>query len=158
MESRMTKNKLQVVQFSCRNFNGCIDINYLCRIIALPLLTAAPEGPEYIIGFLNLHGAIIPVIDLSMRLKIARPLRYTVDTPILICMNSNRQQFGMIVDKVGEITIVDETMMQKSIIDTGHMPMINGTVRFNEQILLLINVDQLFDDDHTSNHDQRESE
>jgi purine-binding chemotaxis protein CheW len=144
MDSRVTKSKLQVVQFSCRNFYGCIDINYLCRIIALPLLTPTPEGPRYIVGLLNLHGSIIPVIDLALRLKIASPLR--------------RQQFGMIVEKVGEVAVVDEAMMQKTIVDTSNMPLINGGISFKEQISLLININQLFVDDHNANRDQRESE
>lgn len=138
---------MQVVNFSTRDFQGSIDINNITKVISMPKLSLAPTGPDYVIGLVNLAGTVIPVIDLSLRLNVSSPDRYTINTPILVCKTLKGQQFGIIVNQVDDIASVTNEMIQDDISESGRNKLVTAAIKFKDSISLLINVNLLLDED-----------
>lgn len=147
MRNAVENNTIQVVNFNVCDFNGSIDIHQLSKVIALPQLSATPAGPEYLIGLVNLAGKVIPVVDLSILLKMNRKPHYTINTPVMICSNQQCGLFGMIVDNIDDIAVVNKDMMQRDVSRPASKKYIIGAIKFDHGISLLINTDELIGDE-----------
>lgn len=83
------------------------SIIHVEQIVSMMPITEVPEYPPYAKGIINIRGAIIPLIDL--RLRIGKPeAAYTDQTCIIIC-RVNESQIGFIADSVDAVmTILPE--------------------------------------------------
>ena len=82
-------------------------IVHIEQIVSMLPITEVPEYPPYAKGVINIRGAIIPLIDL--RLRIGKPeAAYTDQTCIIICRIDD-SQIGFIADSVDAVmTILPE--------------------------------------------------
>jgi purine-binding chemotaxis protein CheW len=70
----------------------------VAQIIEIVTLTHLPQAPLAIQGIINLHGRVVPVMDLRLRFGLSvKP--YQLHTPIVL-VNLKRQILGLIVDRV----------------------------------------------------------
>lgn len=75
------------------------------EIIEYSSLTEVPMMPAYVRGVINLRGAAVPVIDLSVRFgrDTALVTKRTCIVIIEVMVNDERQVFGVVVDAVNEV-------------------------------------------------------
>ena len=88
--------------FACR-------INCIREIIECPVMTAIPLAPAFLRGVINLRGAVVPVIDLSIRFeRAATPIGERTCIVIVEIDSSEGTQFlGVIVDGVTAVLDVE---------------------------------------------------
>ena len=69
-----------------------------------------PHAPSYVLGIVNLRGAVLPIIDLSARLgmKKAEPTARHV----IIVAQIKRRMVGLLVDAVSDILTITEDNIQ----------------------------------------------
>ncbi len=82
-----------------------IEILNIREIIQYGSLTTVPMMPAFIRGVINLRGAVVPVVDLSVRFG-RTPVEVTRRTCIVIVEIDNageRQDIGVVVDSVSEV-------------------------------------------------------
>ena len=77
-----------------------VDILRVREIRGWSAVTAMPETPSYVLGVLNLRGAVVPVIDLSVRFgRASAPVtKRTCIVIIEVMVNDERQVIGIVVD------------------------------------------------------------
>lgn len=82
-----------------------IGILAIKEIIEYSSLTTVPMMPEYVRGVINLRGAVVPVLDLSVRFgKPASPVtKRTCIVIIEISTAGQRQDVGVVVDAVDSV-------------------------------------------------------
>ena len=75
------------------------------EIIEYADLTEVPMMPDYVRGVINLRGAVVPVIDLSVRFgKASSPVtKRTCIVIIEIVARGERHVFGVVVDAVNAV-------------------------------------------------------
>lgn len=96
---------LQYLTFALGSEMFASDIRGIKEIIEYAGLTTVPMMPAFIRGVINLRGAVVPVIDLSVRFGRA-PTALTRRTCIVIMEaghDSERQDIGVVVDAVSEV-------------------------------------------------------
>ncbi len=98
--------KRQFVVFRQGQTEFAVPIKQVWRIVPLGTITRVPRVPSFIEGIINLHGNIVPVIDLKKRLKL-NETPYDEDARIVV-VNVQGQQVGMMVDAVTEILWLPE--------------------------------------------------
>ncbi len=76
---------------------AAIDLGSVQRVIPLTAVQPLPQGPDYLLGLLDLHGTGVPVMDLGLRLGLDEVPSYDLDTPIVICRSAGL--FGGLVVK-----------------------------------------------------------
>jgi purine-binding chemotaxis protein CheW len=85
------------------------NVKNVINIVELSRITKVPKVPDYMLGIVNLRGAVLPVID--SRKKFGLPLsEYTVNTCILVLevvVNNNTVLIGALVDGVKEVIEID---------------------------------------------------
>jgi len=78
-----------------------LEIKYVTEIVGIQPITKIPEVPNYVKGIINLRGAVVPVVDLHLRLSIAEDEAEANEKIIIIEMDNIAA--GMLVDDVDEI-------------------------------------------------------
>lgn len=96
---------LQYLTFALGSEMFASDIRGIKEIIEYAGLTTVPMMPAFIRGVINLRGAVVPVVDLSVRFGRA-PTALTRRTCIVIMeagRDEARHDIGVVVDAVSEV-------------------------------------------------------
>nr|WP_308447356.1 chemotaxis protein CheW [Parachitinimonas caeni] len=95
----------QYLTFTLGGEAFAMDILHIKEIIEYGGVTEVPLMPSFVRGVINLRGAVVPVIDLSVRFG-RQPTQIAKRTCIVIIevsFNGEMQDIGVIVDAVNEV-------------------------------------------------------
>jgi purine-binding chemotaxis protein CheW len=101
---------LELISFEIAGQEFCIDIRAVREIRGYSASTPLPHTPAYILGVINLRGAIMPVLDLRDRLGLGRTVAST--RHVIVVVQHAERMAGLLVDAVQETFVVDESLMQ----------------------------------------------
>ena len=100
----------QFISFAIGDDQYGVDIMAVREIKGWSDITHLPRQPEYVRGVLNLRGNIVPIVDLRCRL--GEGLTATTPLHIVIIVQINGRQVGLIGDRVLDIVPVDANQIQ----------------------------------------------
>ncbi|MBD2858127.1 purine-binding chemotaxis protein CheW [Spongiibacter sp. KMU-158] len=110
-------------------------------------VTPIPKAPEYVLGVMNLRGAIVPIIDLRKRFHMESiPFGPTTVIIVVKVENSDKSRtIGMVVDAVSEVYRLDENLVQPLPEFGGNIStdFIKGLSTVDEKMLILLDIDRL---------------
>ncbi|MGN6280212.1 chemotaxis protein CheW [Frateuria sp.] len=120
-----------------------IDILAVREIRGWTPVTRIPQSPPYLLGVLNLRGAIVPVLDLRLRFGVEREA-YT-DTTVTVIVAVDGRSFGIVVDAVSDVLDATDSQVRPvpdmgTTVDTEYL---RGLIGVNERMVLLLDVDRL---------------
>ena len=117
-----------------------VDVAYVVDILDSYELTYLPMVPDYVRGVFNLRGQIIPAMD--MRLRLGKP---NDKEGLLIVLDYNGIQLGIIVDAVDRIIDIDENEIT-TVRSQDSQRFVSGMCTIPDQsgTLLVLNCEQLF--------------
>ncbi len=100
----------EIVTFSAGTQEFGIDINSVREIRGWSEETIIPQSPDYVRGFINLRGTVVPIVDLATRLEMVA----TEPTPrsVIIVLHMEEQFIGLLVDTVRDILVVNPAEFQ----------------------------------------------
>ena len=121
-----------------------IEILNIREIIEYGALTTVPMMPPFIRGVINLRGAVVPVIDLSVRFG-RPPVEVTRRTCIVIIEIENageRQDIGIVVDSVSEVLEIPANMVEPPPTFGARIrtDFIQGMGKVNDRFVIILNV------------------
>lgn len=91
--------------FECGQQVFAIDLGAVREVLSGKLATPVPQAPPALVGVVDLHGDVLPVVQLCLLLDMpARP--YTPANPILV-LCSNETKIGVVVDRVRHVRPID---------------------------------------------------
>lgn len=103
----------EFVTFTAGDQVFCIKITQIREIRRWAPVTALPHTPPDVLGVMNLRGAVIPIIDLSLRFGLGRT--EPKERNVVIIVINGESSVGMLVQSVSEILSVSTDQIQ----DTG---------------------------------------
>ena len=104
------RRQSQFISFAIGDDQYGVDIMAVREIKGWSDITHLPKQPEYVRGVLNLRGAIVPIVDLRCRL--GEGLTETTPLHIVIIVQVDGRQVGLIGDRVLDIVSVDADQIQ----------------------------------------------
>ncbi|MEE9551558.1 MAG: chemotaxis protein CheW [Gammaproteobacteria bacterium] len=124
-----------------------VDIMRVQEIRGWESATSIPNTPDFILGVINLRGAVVPIIDLRSRfgLESAEFSRTTVVIVVKIEDEAGDRIMGMVVDAVSEVYNVSEDMLREAP-DLGgaiNTDFVKGLATVDEKMIILLDVDLL---------------
>lgn len=128
-------------------------VGHVNNIIEVPRITEIPDTPEFLKGVINLRGQVLPVIDIRLIFGMA-PIKLTSLTCILVLdinLEGENMHVGAMVDNVHEVMEINENQILQSPKVHGLQKanvFIEGMVKINEQFLMILNVNKIFDSEH----------
>ena len=120
-----------------------IDIMAIREIRAWSPVTRLPRVPDYVAGVVNLRGAVLPVIDLSLRL--GWPATETMPRNPIIVTVIDGQSRGLIVHNVNDIVSIDTNDLQQpdTIIQDQIMQFIQGVAPIGDDMVMVLDLKRL---------------
>jgi purine-binding chemotaxis protein CheW len=137
----------QVLTFNLGLQTYGVDILRVQEIRGWAPVTRIPQTPLHVLGVLNLRGAIVPIIDLRMRLGMEQ-VAYSALTVIIVLsveLDNGRRDIGMVVDSVSDVIDIDIAALKPPPdlgirADTAY---IQGLATVTEQMIMLLHIDRL---------------
>lgn len=142
-QSQAPARVLQQLTFTLAGEEYGIDILSVREIRAWSRVTRIPQTPEWVLGVLNLRGAIVPVMDLRLRFGMPRQ-GYGADT-VAVVVAVGERLFGIVADAVADVFDAREDQIKPvpdlgAVVDTRFL---KGLVGDGERMILLLDVERL---------------
>jgi purine-binding chemotaxis protein CheW len=87
--------------FTIENRQYALALDSVERVIRAVEVTPLPEAPENILGVINMHGRIIPVLDVRMLFKL--PHEEITPHHQMMILNTHDRDVALVVDKVSGV-------------------------------------------------------
>jgi purine-binding chemotaxis protein CheW len=94
----MSADAESVVTFTIDGATCGVPLQYVERALPMPAVAMLPEAPSVILGVINLHGAVVPVLDLRRRLGL--PHRPYGASAHLLVVRTARRRLAIAADQV----------------------------------------------------------
>jgi len=101
----------QILSFLLGDEQYGVDILRVQEIKGWERTTEIPNSPDYVMGVINLRGAVVPVIDLRVRFGLDK-ITYDESTVVIILRAADEQTgiqkiIGIVVDGVSDVHTID---------------------------------------------------
>ena len=110
LEEKGAKDTLRVLAFSLDEENYCIEIIEAKEVFTPGIVTRVPNAASFVKGVTNLHGAIIPLIDIRPFLGLAGG--EVTQTSKVIVAEIKDGLVGIAVDKIFEAREIERDSIQ----------------------------------------------
>ncbi len=94
-------HEVELLSFRVGEHEYSVDIMSVREIRGWTRATSLPHSPAYVRGVINLRGAVLPVIDLAVRLGLAA--EDPTDRNVIIVVDVQGRTVGLRVDAVSDI-------------------------------------------------------
>lgn len=153
-EEKQKRNAIiQMVTFALDREEYGVEVLSVREIIRMPELTKMPNAPHYIEGVINLRGTVIPVISLRKRFSMDGH-ENDRNSRILVMELKGGNLTGFIVDSVAEVIRIQSDSIQPAP-NVAHMDGVQdcivGILDHNQRLLILLDLNLLFDDEEHEN-------
>src|SRR5208337_1829190 len=91
----------ELIAFRVGRQEFCINVMMVREIRGWTAATSLPRSPRYVRGVINLRGAVLPIVDLAIRLGL--PANEPTARNVIIVVQIGQQQVGLLVDAVSDI-------------------------------------------------------
>ncbi|PZU18194.1 chemotaxis protein CheW [Allorhizobium borbori] len=142
----LTAGDRELIAFRIGDQEFCVNIMSVREIRGWTPATAMPHSPAYVLGVINLRGAVLPIIDLSARLGM-KPAEPSARHVIIVAQFKN-QVAGLLVDAVSDIlTVTDENIQPVPEVSSDlERQYARGIFAIDKRMICMIELDALFPD------------
>lgn len=131
-----------------------LPIEHIREIIEFGGLTEIPMMPAFLRGVINLRGAVVPVVDLSVRFGRERTAigRRTCIVIVEVTQDDTAQMLGIIVDAVNEVLAVEANLVETRPTFGARIraDFIAGILNRSEQFVIVLDIRQVLSVDEIS--------
>lgn len=139
----------QILSFILGDEEYGVDILRVQEIKGWEKTTRIPNSPDYVMGVINLRGAVVPVVDLRVRFGL-QDITYDDSTVVIIVRshdekNHSEKIIGVVVDGVSDVYSVNLVELQSApeISGTIHTEYVKGLATVSDKMVIVLHVDQL---------------
>lgn len=140
----------QLLVFTLDAPRYALNLELVERVIRAAEITPLPKAPDWVLGVLNVHGQVLPVVDLRPRLNL--PPRKMDPDHRFILARSGPRLVALLVDAVDGVhqTTEGETEDAQRFLPAAEY--IHGIAQMQDHLVLICDLAQLlpFDGDPTS--------
>jgi len=149
--STFTATAEQYLTFALDRELFAIPILAVQEIRGLEAVSRIPRSPDYVLGVMNLRGAVVPVIDLRARLSIERCERTPTTVVIVVRLASGAaadRVVGCMVDAVSDVAHIADSSVRPPPEACGRVAgqFLKGIVEVDGRLVLLVDLPRLIGD------------
>ena len=132
---------LKLVIFNLDALQLALPLSVVERVIHVVKVTPLPHAPEIVIGVINVHGRIIPVVNIRKRFRL--PERDTRLHDQLMLLQTSKMNVAIMVDAVGIVVerLDQEIIMADKILP--HIEYVKGAIKLENNIIFIHDIDTL---------------
>lgn len=131
---------ISLLAFTIEHWHCALPLTSVERSYRAVAVTPLPEAPEKVMGIVNVHGVVHPVIDLRHCFRL--PSRPVAPTDHLVIGHTGRRSVGLMVDSVaGVIECTQSDIIAADTVLPG-MEYLSGIVRLKDGMILINDLDR----------------
>ncbi|MEJ8561281.1 chemotaxis protein CheW [Yoonia sp. GPGPB17] len=121
----------------------CIEITQIREIRRWSPVTLLPHSPPYVLGVINLRGAVIPILDLAAKLGFSAIA--PTERHVIIITAIEERIVGLLVESVSEILGVQTDMVRETpkTEEDAATRAVEGIIPVGDNMIKIINLDAL---------------
>jgi purine-binding chemotaxis protein CheW len=128
-----------------------IDVNKVREVLELRPITKVPRAPEFMRGMINVRGSVVPVVDLKMKLGLAKT-EATMDSRIVVMeidLDGDQTVLGAMADSVHEVLELEPGQIQDppKLGTRWRSEFIRGIGKRNDEFVIIMDIDRIFSTD-----------
>ena len=127
---------LDLLVFSVAGKRFALRVGDVKRVVAAVKVTELPGAPAQVVGVVNVHGRILPVVDLG--LLFGWPAREICPYHFLILAETAQYSLLLLVDAIHG---VEQAVTQDMPSLTEDMPLFGGVVQMDDGVVLVYDLD-----------------
>lgn len=147
-DSTSSKNTLMLVPFTLGDLRMALSLDAVTQILRSVAVTALPNAPSIVSGVVDIHGAIVPVIDLRRRFRMPERAIEPTDQLLVARMSPAGRSDGeqmtvaLLVDSTDSVVEVvrEEIVRADSIV--AELEHVAGVVRLANGLILIHDLDR----------------
>ena len=138
---------LEIIAFRLHEQEFCVKTTTIREIRGWAPVTPMPHTPPYVLGLINLRGAVIPVIDMACRLgmKMTEPS----ERAAIIVTDIAGKLVGLLVEQVSDMMTIKSEDLQPApeIIPEAQRAFCRGIVALEKSMVCFLNLDTVIADE-----------
>jgi len=143
----LNPDALQFLTFILNGEEYGVDILKVQGIQGWSKVTPIPNTPDFMLGVINLRGAVVPIVDLRKRFQLDE-VNYGPTTVVIVVKvagDEGERVVGMVVDAVSEVYNVDAKEIKPSPNFSGSISTeyIRGLSMIENKMVILLEIDSL---------------
>lgn len=136
-------NMSKLIAFRVGVQEFCVNIMAVREIRGWTAATILPQTPRFLRGVINLRGAVLPIVDLAVRLG----LQHSEPTArhVVIVAQIDHRQVGLLVDAVSDILTVSDKIIQPTpdVASDLVKTFVRGLLLVDGRLISLISLDHI---------------
>jgi purine-binding chemotaxis protein CheW len=142
-----TANGEQYLTFLLAGEEYGVDILRVQEIKGWDKVTRIPHTPDYVLGVINLRGAVVPILDLRRRFGL-EAIAFGPTTVVIVMRvgtGSEERTVGVVVDAVSEVYNVSaaDAMPPPDVCGSVDTVFVKALATVDEKMLILLDIDRL---------------
>jgi purine-binding chemotaxis protein CheW len=125
-----------------------IPLERVVKVVRAAEITALPEVPATVAGMLNIQGAVVPVVD--MRLKVGVPHRPVALSDIFIVVSGDRGVLALWVDSVDSAQRFTASDLATSGELLEDLDFVRAVVEYRQELLVVHDVEDFLALEHAA--------
>lgn len=136
----------ELIAFRIGDQEFCVNIMSVREIRGWTPATPLPHSPSYVLGVINLRGAVLPIINLSIRLGM-KPVE-PESRHVIIVAQVGAKVVGLLVEAVSDILTVSDDNIQPTpeISSDLEKQYARGILAIDKRMICLVELGALFPD------------
>ena len=133
----------ELIAFRIGEQEFCLDVMAVREIRGFTPATPLPQAPDYVRGVINLRGAVLPIVDLAVRLGLPAP--EVGERHVIIVARIGTQLVGLLVDAVSDILTIDDEVVQATPdVASEHVKsFVKGLIAIDGRMIGLVQLDRV---------------
>ncbi|OYT17116.1 MAG: chemotaxis protein CheW [Bacteroidetes bacterium 4572_77] len=136
---------IKLVGFNIDEQHFGLPLDVVEKVVQLVWIQPLLKMPEYICGIINLHGEIIPVVNVRYIFGLSKKEIALSDQ--LVIATASHKKFALIVDSTREVIEICENDIVKSEHIIFGMKYVQGVVELDDGMLLINDIDKFLSED-----------
>jgi purine-binding chemotaxis protein CheW len=137
--TNVTRQQIRFVIFSLDEQQYALPLATVERVVRAVEITPLPNGPEIILGLINVQGRIMPVVNIRRRFGL--PERELSLSDQLIIAHTSWRPLALVVDSVPGLTTVSASEMVAAEKLLRHTKYIEGALKLEGGLIFIHDLD-----------------
>ncbi len=134
----MLPNRLVVFDLSDQRYG--LPLHAVDRIVRIVEFTPLPKAPDIVLGVVNVHGRVIPVVDIRRRFHL--PRRDVALTDQMVIARTSRRVVALVADAVTGVIEYSEQDGEEAREVLPGVQYVEGIVKLGDGLILIHNLDK----------------
>ncbi len=129
----------QLLVFALDGYRYALHLPAVERVVRAVEITPLPKPPEIVLGVVNMHGSIVPVVNIRRRFRL--PEREIDPGDQLILTHTSRRSVALLADSVDGVI---ESLEQDIVAAQNFLPKVEyveGVLKFQDGMVLIHDID-----------------